>query len=222
MPSTVVHFAFGLLVAAVLLDRLDRDAVLVVAGVTAFADLDTLVSLAVESAHRAAFHTLLLPLLGGGLLYYDTRVRPVSTFEARYGERGVDLAWVGVAVFVVAAVGLDLFHPLGVNLFYPVYDQFFALNGKVFLSTDAGFVQTFVDVSSEPKPKAGPGVNVDAGQRGSTERVHVPSGVNPSKGREPEGTNRVFPVAYRGWQLLLVVAAVSAAVAKRRLRPRRE
>lgn len=218
MPSTVVHFAFGVLLAAALLrSRLDRTAVAVVFVAVLLPDLDTFVSFAIESTHRAALHTLLLPVAAGALLYYDLRVREASVLRARYGARGVELAGVALLVFVVSGIGLDLFTPGGVNLFYPVYDQFFRFGGEIYLSTEQGFVQTFVDVETEPAPQPGGGVDVNAGQRGSTEQVHVGTGFNPTKGDAPTGVNRVFPLAYRGWSMFLMLAAVATVVAKRRL-----
>lgn len=206
MPSTVIHVAFGLLVAAgVLGSAYDKRALLVVGTAAALPDLDVFASLVVESTHRAALHTLFVPAAAVALLYYDTRVREASWLRGRYGSRGVQVSWASIAAFALAGVGLDLFTALGVNVFYPLYDQFVSLDGVVGYSTTDGPFQTFVEVTTDD---AAGGGSVDVGQRGSTRDVHVGSGVDPAKGREPAGTKRVFPVAYRGWHLSLLLTSV--------------
>lgn len=207
MPSTVVHVAFALLLAAGILgSAYDERALLVVGTVAAVPDLDVFVGLLLESTHRAAFHTLLVPLLLAGLLYYDTRIADGSWVRDRYGSWGVQVGWASIAGYALAGIGLDLFTPHGVNVLYPVYDQFVSLNGRVGYSTADGVFQTFVNVTDGNS--TGGGRSVDVGQRGSTRDVHVGSGVDPGKGREEPGVKRIFPIAYRGWQLTLILATV--------------
>ncbi|WP_255195437.1 metal-dependent hydrolase [Halorarius litoreus] len=205
MPSTVVHVAFALLIAAgVLGSAYDKRALLVVGAVAIVPDLDVFVSLVVESTHRAAFHTLFLPLAGALAVYYDTRVRDTSWLRGHYGSWGVQVAWASLAGFTFAGIGLDLFTAQGVNVLYPVYDQFVSLDGRAGYSSTQGLFQTFVDVADG----GGNAPSVDVGQRGSTREVHVGSGVDPSKGKEPAGVKRTFPIAYRGWHLTLIVAGL--------------
>ncbi len=220
MPSTLVHLGLGLAVGAVALrGRFDRWAVLVVAAAVAVPDLDAFVALVSASAHRSVLHTVLIPAGAGGLVYYDTRVRDASLLRERFGERGVALAWTWTLVYAVVGIGLDLVTVQGANLFYPVYDQFFEFTGEVYVSTAEGFVQTFVDVTIERGGGGGPdGVDVDAGQIGSTDEVIVDTGVNPVDD-EPGPPNRRFPIVVRGWQLALLVASTALVVARRRLRP---
>lgn len=207
MPSTVVHVAFALLLAAGILgSAYDKRALLVVGAVAAIPDLDVFVGLLVESTHRAAFHTLLVPLLLAGLLYYDTRIADGSLLRARYGSWGLQVGWASIVGYALAGIGLDLFTPHGVNVFYPVYDQFVSLNGRVGYSTADGVFQTFVNVTDGSS--TGGGRSVDVGQRGSTRDVHVGTGFDPEKGREEHGVKRIFPIAYRGWQLTLILASV--------------
>jgi hypothetical protein len=220
MPSTVVHFALGLLVGAALLrGRFDRTAVLVVAAAVVVPDLDTFVSLALDSAHRAVLHTVLVPALVGVAVYYDAWVRETPLLRERFGDRAVTLAWTWATVYAVAGIGLDFVTVQGANLFYPAYDQFFEFQGEVYLATDEGFVQTFVEVTREsPSNGGGGGVDVDPGGIGSTENVTVDSGVNPTDEDPDDGPpNRVFPIAFRGWQLALCVTGVTVAVARRRV-----
>lgn len=207
MPSTVVHVAFAILLAAgVLGSAYDRRALLVVGAVAVVPDLDVFVGLLLESTHRAAFHTLLVPLVGAGLFYYDTRLADDSWIRDRYGAWGVQVGWASIAGYALAGVGLDLFTPHGVNVLYPLYDQFVSLNGRAGYSTADGFFQTFVNVTEGSS--TGGGRSVDVGQRGSTRDVHVGSGVDPGKGPEEPGVKRIFPVAYRGWHLSLILASV--------------
>ncbi|MFB6205905.1 MAG: metal-dependent hydrolase [Haloglomus sp.] len=225
MPSTVVHVAFGLLVAAAVLGPyFDRRALLVVATAVAVVDLDTVTSLVLESTHRALFHTLLIPLFAAAFLYAEGRAGERSLVRERYGNRGVRVAWAAIAAVVISAIGLDLMNPSGVNLFYPLHDQFYALDGAANYSTQAGFQQSFVEfqtVTPEPNtiPESEPNVQVDIGARGSTREYHVASGVNPNKGREPRDVRRSFPIVFHGWQLFLVVASIVGLTARARLSP---
>jgi inner membrane protein len=205
MPSTVVHLALaGLLAAALLGNHFSRRAVAVVLLVTILPDLDVFTSLVVPGTHRAAFHTLLIPLAAAGLLWYDTNRADESRLRTRFGPAAPQVAWLAIAAYAVAGIGLDMFTG-GANVFYPIHDQFYRVNGKLILSTQRGLVQTFVEVGAR---------GVDAGGVGSTETVHVSSGVDPTRGKEPANVDRVFPVVRAGWHLLLVVTSVSVLAAR--------
>lgn len=200
MPSTVVHLALaGLLAAALLGDQFSRRAVAVVLLVTILPDLDVFTSLLVPGTHRAAFHTLLIPITAAALLWYDTRRIEGSQLRARYGSGAVRVAWVAIAAFAFAGIGLDMFTD-GANVFYPLHDQFYRINGKFILSTQRGLVQTFVEMGAQ---------GVDTGAMGSTKTVHVSSGVDPTRGKEPKNVDRVFPVVRAGWHLLLLLSSIT-------------
>jgi inner membrane protein len=221
VPSTVVHVAFGLLVAAAVLGPYyDRRALLAVAAAVVFVDLDTVTSLLLESTHRALLHTGLIPLVAATYLYAETRLSERSLLRERYGDRGVRVAWAAIAAVVVSAIGLDLTNPAGVNLLYPLHDQFYAFDGAANVSSRAGAQQSFVEFSTPtPEPGGGSsgGTRVDVGAQGSTQDYHVGSGIDPEKGPESKSTRRVFPVVFRGWQLLLVVASVAGLTVRSRL-----
>ncbi|WP_336002388.1 metal-dependent hydrolase [Halorientalis halophila] len=198
MPSTVVHLAFaGILAAALLGEAFSPRSLAVVFAVVIFADLDVFLGFLVGGAHRAAFHTLLLPAIAGAAIYADAR-REDRWLTARFGESAPTVAWTALAAFVFAAVGLDLFTTWGANPLYPLHDQFYRIEGTLELSSQRGLVQTFVEVGG---PEAGPK------KLGTTADYHVNSGVDPNRGAEPEGVDRIFPVAQSGWQLLLVLAS---------------
>lgn len=208
MPSTLVHVAFsGLIAAALLGAAYDRRALAVVLGATVAADLDVFVGLVSSVGHRTAFHTLVIPLVAGLLLWYDTTRRERSAVLDRWGPRGVRVVWVAIAAYAVSAIGLDLFTGR-VNPLYPVHDQFYSLDGKLVLSSQRGIVQTFVDLSpaggSIPAPEA----------LGSASEVHVSSGVDPTPGAEPTAVDRVFPIVRSGWQLLLLLGGTGVMVAR--------
>lgn len=222
MPSTVVHCALAVLVAAGLLGAgFDRRAALVVVGVAIVPDLDAFIGLVVTGAHRAALHTLFVPLAAAVLVYYDSRVRERSWLRSRWGAYGVHLAWAAIAAYAVGGIGLDLV-TRGVNVFWPVHDQFYLFSGKLELSNQQGLVQTFVEFPDPPADGSTGGGGVDAGQFGSTEEVQITSGVDPSPGDpgvEPAAVERVFPVVQSGWELLLVVSAL-LVLARTELRER--
>lgn len=212
MPSSVVQVGFAFLMGVGLLGtHYDRRALVVLAGVILFPDADTLAGLVIDGAHRALLHNLLLPVLVGALLYWDT-TREGSWLRERAGDYGVRVAWVGLFVHVFAHVALDWSHLEGVNLFYPAVDRFFELGGEASLSTADGFVQTFVEVA--PDPETGT-TTVDAGQGGTTEDTHVANPAQPSDDPDPGPTDRRAPIAVQGWQLYLLVTGLVTLGAKK-------
>jgi inner membrane protein len=205
MPSTVVHVALGLLVAAALLrERFDRRAALVVAAVVIVPDLDAFVGLALPGTHRAALHTLLVPLLGGAVLYWDAQ-REASWVREKWGPWAVSVGLAALAAYAIAGVGLDLFTGVGANPLWPLQDQFYAFTGDVTVGPN-GVHQSFVEVPDTATGSADP--VLDVGQRGSTREVHVSSGVDPTRGSEPANVERLFPIVRSGWQLVLLLTAV--------------
>ncbi|MFB6183242.1 MAG: metal-dependent hydrolase [Haloarculaceae archaeon] len=228
MPSTLVHVAFGGLIAAPLLaSDFDRRAALVVFAATAVPDLDAFVGLFFTAGHRTVGHTLVFPALLAVLLLADTQYRSDSAIRSRWGDRGVRIAWVSLLSLTVAGIGLDLFTG-GANPLWPIHDQFYRITGKIEISNTRGIVQTFVDVN----PRTG---TVHAKSFGTSKQVHVSTGVNPTKGKEtgplvdvggggggggesePKIIERVFPVVRSGWQLLLLLtgSAVTAVHVRR-------
>lgn len=195
MPSTVVHLALGALLAAALLgDEFDGRSLLVVLTAVAIPDVDTFVGVVAPGTHRAALHTLLIPAVAAVAVAYDTRFRDRSTIR-RFGHRGVTVAWVAIAAYVIAGIGPDLFFN-GVNLFYPVTDRFLELSGEVYLSSRDGFVQTVLTFEEGRSPTVG-----------TTETVHYRTGVDVARGPDPADAERVFPIAMDGLQALLILTA---------------
>lgn len=219
MPSTAVHAALALVLAAALLgDAYDRRALAAVLVLVTLPELDTVAGLFVDGAHRALLHNLVLPAAFSGLLYYDTRLRETSWIARRWGARGVRIAWVGLFVHLFAHVLLDYAHLEGINPFYPLFDRFYRLDGELALSTADGLVQTFVEVTSEPETGT---ASVDAGGTGTTADTHVANPVEPRAetrrgGSGPEApVERNFPIAVRGWQLYVVLTGLFVLVARR-------
>jgi len=196
MPSTLVHVAFGALLSAALLGlHYDARSLGVVLAATAFPDLDTFVGLVVPGAHRAAFHTLLVPLALAALVVWDTRYRERSWLR-QYGDRGVQVAWVAIAAYLLAGIGPDLFFN-GANVLYPVVDRFVEFTGHVYLSNQYGLVQTVW----------GPGAG-NSPVLGTTATVHYRTGVDYARGSDPANVERVFPVAMSGLQLLVLLTGL--------------
>lgn len=211
MPSTVVHVGLGFVLAVGLLGRYyDRRTLAVVVGILLLPELDTATGLVLEGTHRALLHNFVLVAVAAGALYWDTN-RPDSWLRGRVGTAGIRVLWVGLFVHVFAHLALDWSHLAGINLFYPISDRFFNLDGEMYLSTVDGFVQTFVDVSTDPETGQR---TIEAGQGGTTRNTHVASPVDPSSGPEPATVDRQAPIAVQGWQLYLVVAGAFAVVAK--------
>lgn len=205
----MVHLAIAALLAAALLGEwYDRRGLAVVLLVALVPDLDTFLGMVVLGTHRAALHTLLVPLALAGLVRYDTRYRERSLLR-RYGDRGVRVAWVALVAYVLAGIGPDLFFN-GVNVLYPVVDRFVDLSGEVYLSSHDGFVQTVWAVE-------GP----DPATAGTTGDTHYATGVDPVRGEDPADAERIFPLAMSGLQVLLVIAAAVVTTARLWLDDRR-
>ena len=202
VPSTVVHLALGALLAAALLgEEFDARSLLVVMAVVAFPDLDTFVGMAVPGTHRAIFHTLLVPVAAAAVVAWDTRSRERSWLRAR-GDRWPTVAWVALAAYVLAGIGPDLFFN-GVNVLYPITDQFVKLDGELFLSSHDGLVQTMWSFGEEGSSAVG-----------TTETVHYRTGVDVARGPDPADAERIFPIAMNGLQALLILTAVVVTPAR--------
>jgi hypothetical protein len=202
MPSTLVHAALAGMIGAALLGRhFDRHSLAVVVVATALADLDTFLDLVVDFGHRTAGHTLFLPAVAALVLWYDLR-RDHSTVRDRWGERGVRIATVSIFAFAASAIGLDLFTG-GVNAFWPLHDQLYAIDGTVELSSQRGIVQTFIDLQSGT-------ADAETSAMGNASEVHVSTGVVPDDGQ----SERIFPVVRSGWQLLLLVTGTVVTAAR--------
>ncbi|WP_439027211.1 metal-dependent hydrolase [Haloarchaeobius sp. DT45] len=201
MPSTVVHVALAALVACALLGpAFSARALVAVMALTAFVDLDVFLGFVLVGAHRAAFHTLLLPVVLGGILAYDLFADRPSRLVRRFGPQAPRIAAVAIVGVVFGAIGPDLMTN-GVNVFWPLHDQFYALTGKLHLSDQQGIVQTFVEFENgEPTKKVA---------KGSTKEVQYYTGVdtNPDRSGEPVTRERIFPLVDTGVQLLLVLTA---------------
>lgn len=208
MPSTIVHLALAGLIAAALLGRaFDRRSLGVVLGAVLVIDLDSFIDLVAPYGHRVVFHNLVLPVAAGGLVLADVYLREHSYILDRWGSWGYRVAWVTVLCYVVAGVLLDLTDGV-LNLFWPLHDQFYALEGSIELSDQRGIVQTFVDLSGgsgAPTPEA----------VGTTEDVDITTGVDPGEPDTPEeDPERVFPVIGSTWELLLFLTGTAVTVAR--------
>ena len=194
MPSTVVHLAIGALIATALLDDAFTPKVFaLLLLLVAIPDLDTFIGIALEGTHRAALHTVLVPTIAAGAVYYDTNVRDISWLHRR-SQHAVRIAWVGIAAYLFAGIGPDLFFN-GVNLFYPLHDRFFSVSGSVFLSDQRGFVQTLWQPAQSVQ--------------GTTANTHYYTGVDTARGTDPVNVERIFPIANGGFQVLLILTATT-------------
>lgn len=218
MPSTVVHAGLALLLAVGLLGRFySRRALAIVLVVMVLPEADTVVGLVVDGAHRTLLHNLVFPGFAAAALAWDT-LREQSWVRDRFGPAGVRVAWVALFVHTFAHLHLDWARLEGINLLWPVHDQFFKLDGRAYVSTAEGFVQTFVDIGQDPD--TGRRV-VDAGGGAPRGETHVANPVQPSPEPAPGPVERLFPIAVQGWQLFLVLTGLFAVAARTLQSPRR-
>jgi membrane-bound metal-dependent hydrolase YbcI (DUF457 family) len=212
MPTSTVHAAVAFLLAVGLLgEYYDRRALAVILGIVLFPELDTALGLVMDGAHRTVFHTMLTSIVAAGVVYWDT-TREGSWIRGRWGAYGVRLSWVGVFVHTFAHLGLDWAHLSGINIVWPLVDQFFSLDGELYYSATEGIVQTFVDIAVDPETGR---QQVAAGQGGTTANTHVSSPVQPSKESSEGPVDRRFPIAVGGWQLYFLVVGAFTLLARR-------
>lgn len=202
MVSTLVHLSVaGLLAAALLPREFDGRALAVVLLVTAVPDLDAFLALAFPGTHRAALHTLLLPVALAVPVLWDSR-RPGSWLRRRYGDRGVRVAGVALLSLLVAGIVPDLTHT-GVNLLYPLHDQFYTVDGKLLWSSERGLVQTLIEIGAE-----------NGGSGGTTANTSHPSPADPAE--ESPDPERKYWLAGSGLRLHLVLTSVGVVALRLR------
>jgi hypothetical protein len=208
MPSLVVHYAFvGLLAATVLGAAFDKRSLLLSLVVVTLPDIDAFIGLVSDVGHRAATTNLVIPAVAGLLIAVDLYLREESAIRQRWGAYGVRVAWFCVAVYAVGHVFMDLITG-GANLFWPVYDQFYTVSGRLELSSQRGIVQTFVDLSDS-------GQTFDA--MGNSSEIQMSTGVDPNPGGDgasDEPVDRVFPIVRSAWQLFLLVFGTLGTAAR--------
>jgi hypothetical protein len=210
VPSTLVHVSLALLIAAGLLgSEFDGRSAAVVAAATALPDLDVALEPILSGAHRSVGHTFLLPAILLVALAADLRRGPDSVLRRRCGDRGVLLGTTAIVCLFAAGIVPDLVVG-GINAFYPIHDAFYTVDGRLFYSTDRGWVQTFVDLSPD-EPAA----------RRTTSNFNFRTvldaeptlGVEQSGGGGGDGnggsqrTERLFPVAMTGFRAWLLPLA---------------
>jgi len=194
MPPTLVDVSVGLLLGAALLGAaFDRRSILVVAGAAAIPDLDVL--LGPVGGTNAVFHSLWLVVAGAGVLYWDTERRDRSWLRQRHGWWGVRVAWVALAAMAVAGIGLDVAGEHGVNLLYPVHDQYYTIaDGRLSYSTQDGVTQSYVEIGGDRL--------FSLTALGTTAEHHVPTWVDPG-----EDGDRTIYLVRSAWQAIVVLAA---------------
>lgn len=196
MAPTLVNVAFGVLIGAALLGAaFDRRSVAIVTVAAALPDLDSVAGLVIEGGANSILHAVWVPLVLGGALYYDTSVRSDSWVRTRYDWWGVRVSWVALTVYVLAGIGADLFGSGGVNLFYPVYDQFMTIDGRFVVSVlhEPGAVHALTGASQSL-----PGIET----HGSTGEYAVDTWLAPT------GDERRLRIVDAGWQVIVIAAAI--------------
>jgi len=210
MPSLVVHYAFvGVLAATLLGAAFDKRSLLLSLVVVTIPDIDAFIGLVSTVGHREALTNLVIPVLMCAVIAIDLYGREESYIKARWGAYGVRVAWFCVVVYGAGHVLFDAVTG-GANLFWPVHDQFYVVNGRLELSSQRGLVQTFL----ETRPDSGSSVPT-LRSLGNSTTVQMSTGVDPNPGGAPDGpVDRVFPVVRGGWQLYLLVVGTLATAAR--------
>lgn len=201
MPSSLFHAALGALIGiAILEEDFDRWALIAILTAAILPDIDSFLAIWFPGAHRVVLHNIFVVAVPALLGYYLFRVRDSSFLERHWGAAGERVFWTAVLVVAAAGIAPDMFRS-GVNLFYPMHDQFYRFTGNVLLSTQHGVVQTLFNVS-------------DAAI-GTTQELYYSTGVESGKqlaadsggsgGDASTPQDRRFPVFGNGMQLLLSI-----------------
>lgn len=198
MPPTLVSIAMGVLLGCALLGAaLGRRSILVVTLAAALPDLDTVFSIAVEGATNAFLHTLVVPAMAVVILYWDTERREHSVVRVRWGTDGIRVAWVAIASYLVAGIGVDLFTVEGVAFLYPLSDAVYGLSGKLVFSTQEGLVHTYLRSGSD-------GV-LPLWHLGTVEEYRVATWIDPAS----DDSGRRIRLVDFGYHLVIVVTALA-------------
>ena len=172
-----------------------------------------------SGAHRSVGHTFLLPAVLFAALLWDSRRGSASAVRRRYGDRGVRVAFVAAFCIFGAAIVPDLVVG-GVNALYPLHDAFYTVDGRLYYSTDRGWVQTFLDLSpDEPVERRTTGnfdfrTVLDAEPTLGVEQSDS-GGSGAGGGGGPRRVERLFPIAMTGFRAWLL--PLSAFVTATRL-----
>jgi len=212
MPSLLAHFGLALLLAVALLGQCySRRTLALIVLILVLPEIDTILGLVIAGAHRTLFHNLVIPALVAIIIAWDS-AREDSWLRSHFGSAGVRVAWTAVFVHTFTHLLLDWTHLEGINLLWPIHDQFFQLEGELYLSTADGVVQTFVELIHDPATGE---PAIDAGGGGSREETHVANPVQPTSESAPDPTERQFLLVNQGWQLYLLLTGLFAVAAKR-------
>ncbi len=198
MSSAIVHAAVGALIGrAVLGADLDEWALLAVVTATIFPDIDSFFAIWFPGAHRTVLHNIFIVMIPAFLLFYLTHIRDTDFFERHWGPEGERVLWTCIVALAFGQIGLDLVES-GVNLFWPLYDQFFQLTGILVFSTQGGLEQTFV----------GGGADLALG---TTDDTYYTTPIDPADPvEEVDGAeiDIVLPVFSNGYELLLTALSI--------------
>lgn len=212
MPSLIPHAGLALLLAIGLLGHYySKRALALILVVLVIPEVDTVLGLVIDGAHRTVLHNLVLPGVLVVLLAWD-ETRGAAWVRRRFGATGVRIAWVALLVHTFAHVFLDWTHLEGINLLWPLHDQFFKLEGELYLSSTDGLVQSFIDITTDPETGE---QTIDAGGGGSRTETQVANPVQPGPEAEPEPTERRFLLVNQGWQLYLVLVGLFSVLARK-------
>lgn len=183
MPSTLVHMAVGALLGAAMLDeKLDKWALIAIVLAAMLPDLDAFISIFVPGMHRTLFHNLFFPVILFAPIYWDQK-RKHSFLRRHWGQHAKHVMLACFVALTVAGIGLDVVGS-GVNLFYPVQDQYYHVTGVLAYDAQRGLQNTLLDFGSA--------------ERGSTADIDYGS-VKDTRSR--------IPVFGNGMQLLFSIAA---------------
>lgn len=188
MPTSLFHVAIGLLIGiAILGDEWDKRALSAITVVVLLPDLDSVLSLWFPGAHRSYLHNVFVFLVPAAALLTLQGFGRLKRFQGRW-PNAIKVCWVALLTLAVAGIGLDAVAS-GVNLFFPVHDQYYQLQGNVMYSSQHGLKQTLTDVERT--------------KLGSTQTVYYASGIDPVPGPEPQRVERTFPIFENTLQLML-------------------
>jgi len=197
MVSTIVHVSVGVIISCALLpsDKISLKSIGIVGLSVALLDFDAFLFSSTE-LHRAVLHNVIFPSFIISIIAFDILYRD-NSYIGKFFETDwvIVISFVSYISVIFAGIGLD-YSDSGVNLLWPIHDQFYTLDGKFIYSSEKGIVQTFFE-SPETVTSDNP--------KDTTETVDFKTPVDPPK---ESSTERVFPIAKSGWQLVIIGTSV--------------
>lgn len=199
MASTVIHVSFAVIIACSLipLEKFSYKSLIIVILPVALLDIDALAFVIKEGLHRSLLHNIIIPTVIIVLIYYDLSISDESYIGNYYDKEYVMIiSFTSYIAVIFAGIAID-FASNGVNLFWPLYDHFYTLDGQFVFSSEEGVIQTFTDTFFNSNK-----------QVRTTDNHVYKTPINPAP-KSDETSPTIIHIAYTGWQVVIILTSIT-------------